>query len=380
MNKTIFLIGAGKVGSFIAYHCLKKGYNIYLHDSDENTINIKEGIYQEEIKKGKVFIVKDASKNNLIRICSTVSAVVLAISWEQSRILLSHLLLNRIAPIIVAGRPDENDTIYKEIKAKNIPGLLGVGLEPGLMEAYSKRILEVNSELDSLFISCGGVSLPPPKGLGYRISFGTKLPIKMRKTRMVKSKEIIEFDRFSMHEELTIPDIGTLEAFDDAMLLSTGENFRTYLNNFRQTTLRWPGYSSVALTCNKLGLLKDTEIILEGKKYEVSDLFSKIISQITNEVERNDVRELIICSWSYNVKDTSSKEILLFEDEKLGIALMPYLTAKYAFLALEKCFRNAPTRLILPYDAYMQDVMQEFIDFTIKTGTAKYYLNDQVSY
>jgi lysine 6-dehydrogenase len=163
--------------------------------------------------------------------------------------------------------------------------LLPIGLEPGITELMAGAVADCFEELSSMAIFCGGFPRIPRGPLGYGCAFGGEraayLPIAPRSALMLRHGRAVETPRFSGCEPIRIDGVGDLEAYHDGMVSYLAEDQRFHQANVTQKTLRWPGFAATVRELERLGLLDNQPLEIDGAEVVPLRVVEKILARQT---------------------------------------------------------------------------------------------------
>lgn len=259
----IVVFGAGQIGKAIAQYFLSQTKLTQLSLIDIN----HEQLVTCETQLSKHFATTKLQLNsveNSEQCIAEADLVFTAIPWHAHTDIINAIAHYDKATIIIS-RPLYSELETLKIKLQNMtqPVIVGSGLEPGLTEIMARYCARLFDKLNSLHIKCGGITLKPANNLlGYKALFGTQyLPIAIRHAYTVNNMKLMQVPRFSDVEQITIAEVGQLEAWHDGMVpwLYKYPEINS-AHTISQKTLRWPGFATIVQQLHQLGLLSEKEI------------------------------------------------------------------------------------------------------------------------
>jgi len=118
----------------------------------------------------------------------------------------------------------------------------------------------------------------------------------VRPSRIVEAGRVGVKEALSEPELVTIPGIGTLEAFYTDGLRSLADTLK--VPNMREKTMRWPGHAELMRTLRHLGLFSHEHVTVGGARVKPIDLTAKLLfPHWTYEEGEADVTVMTVRAW-----------------------------------------------------------------------------------
>lgn len=170
--------------------------------------------------------------------------------------------------LVDMARPDPYSLsdLEREVEGNGGLVILGCGVEPGLTEIITRRLVEQLDRVDEVHIKCGGIPAQPAPPLGYKIVFGGRqLPLREEDALVVQDGQLKPTPRYSGTETVFFPGVGECEAWHEGFMPWLLE--LPALKNLRvgtQKTVRWPGYAAKVTVLKEMGLLSQEPVVVDG--------------------------------------------------------------------------------------------------------------------
>ncbi len=242
----IAVIGAGKIGSFIA-DSLARNNDVLVFDRSEeslsncriaNTVRGDIATQADKIRRSDIIVIALPGSVSLETAKTAVGMGidVVDVSFAQT---LPHEIGDLAA---------RNSSVY-------VPHC---GFAPGLTNMLAGMLVASGFD-EEIQIYCGGLPVDIQNPLGYNVTWSTEGLIDeyVRPARFLRNGEILSVDPLSSIEEIAISEFGTFEAFHTdglSTLLDTRIS-----KNIIEKTLRYPGHLEKMRFLRDLGLFSDRE-------------------------------------------------------------------------------------------------------------------------
>lgn len=315
----INLLGAGRVGSFVALELSKEGFDVFAYDISEETLSILSN-------KGIKTVKFDAGKDEeLLKAIKEGDLIINALPGSIGFKILNIAIEEKKSIVDISFMPENPLILNEKAKLNNITAIVDMGIAPGLSHFLIGREYFLNKNLQGAKIYVGGIPAERTSPFQYKAPFSPfdVLEEYTRKARYRFNGILSEADPLTDLEEIYFPGIGTLEAFltDGLRTLLTTLPIPTLI----EKTLRYPGHCQAIKVLKATGLLSKEPINIKGYPVVPIEFLSKLLFPIW-ELKKDDkeLTVLLIFLW------TEEKEInyILFEttDEENGITSMAKTT------------------------------------------------------
>lgn len=360
----INLLGAGRVGSFVALKLLEEGFDIFAYDISEEALNFlsNKGIKTVKFDAGKEEeLLKAIKRGDLI-----INALPGSIGFK-----ILNIVIEEKKPIIDISFMPENPLILNEkAKLNNITAIVDIGIAPGLSHFLIGREYFINKDLKGAKIYVGGIPTERTFPFQYKAPFSPfdVLEEYTRKVRYRFNGILEEADPLTDIQEIYFPGIGTLEAFLTDGLRSLLQT--TEIPTLIEKTLRYPGHCQAIKILKETGLLNKEPIDYKGNPVIPIEFLSKLLFPLW-ELKKDDKELTILLIFLWTIE----KEInyVLFEttDEENGITSMAKTTGVPAII-MAKLFLEGKIKMkgILPPETLGMDeeIFKNFMEDFEKKG------------
>lgn len=360
----INILGAGRVGSFIAKELTLEGFDVSVYDISDKALEFlaNNGIItfkcnlndNEELKKA-------IKKSDLVlnALPGSMGYKVLEISIDEKKTIVD-----------LSFMPENPLVLNEKAKSNNITAIVDMGIAPGLSHFLIGREYFLNKNLQGAKIFVGGIPTERTFPFQYKAPFSPfdVLEEYTRKARYRFNGILAEAEPLTDLEEIYFPGIGTLEAFLTDGLRTLLET--TEIPTLIEKTLRYPGHCQAIKILKATGLLNKEPIYYKGNPVIPIEFTSKLLFPLW-ELKKDDkeLTVLLILLW------TKEKEInyVLFEtiDEKNGITSMAKTTGIPPII-MAKLFAEGKIKMkgILPPEILGMDeeIFENFMENFEKKG------------
>ena len=258
--KSVAVLGAGLVGSLVARDLAADGrWSVLSVDRSEHALGRLAGIPNLTTERADL---GDAAE--VARVASKVDVVVGAVPGFMGT--------RTVRTVLEAGRPVSDISFSPEdpfdlapvAKAKGVSAIVDCGVSPGLSGLAVGRAASRLDALDDVSIFVGGLPAERHWPFEYRSVFSPTDVIEeyTRPARVVEGGRVVVRPALSGVEPLSVPGVGTLEAFytDGLRTLLTTVTAR----NLCEKTLRYPGHADRMRMLRETGFFSDEPLTLDG--------------------------------------------------------------------------------------------------------------------
>jgi hypothetical protein len=208
--------------------------------------------------------------------------------------------------VIETGRPYVDISFMPEdfrehdrlAKRAGVPVVADCGVAPGMSNMLAGWAARTLDRCDVIEILVGGLPRERHWPWHYKAPFSHHDVIEeyVRPSRIVEGGKVIVKDALSEPELVTIPGLGTLEAFYTDGLRSLADTLK--VPTMREKTMRWPGHAELMRTLRHLGLFSHDPVTVGGVKVKPIDLTAKLLfPHWTYEEGEADVTVMTVRAW-----------------------------------------------------------------------------------
>jgi lysine 6-dehydrogenase len=251
----VSVLGAGMVGRVIARD-LAQDDDLQVHSFDRSTESLtqvaRHGIATAEL---------DVTDREALRAAIADSAVVVnAVPGFLGYQTLETVIDASIPVVDIAFMPEDFFGLNDLARERGVPAVVDFGVAPGMSNVLVGRAAALLEKVTRCEIVVGG--LPRRRSLPWEYTAPFS-PVDVleeynRPARLVEYGQVVEKIALSEIEEIELPVVGTLEAFNT-------DGLRTLIQTvdapfMRERTLRYPGYAA------KIKLLRDSGFLSSEKR------------------------------------------------------------------------------------------------------------------
>lgn len=258
--KSVAVLGAGLVGSLVARDLAADGrWSVLSVDRSEHALGRLAGVPNLTTERADLGDVAEVA-----RVAAKVDVVVGAVPGFMGT--------RTVRAVLEAGRPVSDISFSPEdpfdlapvAKAKGVSAIVDCGVSPGLSGLAVGRAASRLDALDDVSIFVGGLPAERHWPFEYRSVFSPTDVIEeyTRPARVVEGGRVVVKPALSGVEPLSVPGVGTLEAFytDGLRTLLTTVKAR----NLCEKTLRYPGHADRMRMLRETGFFSDEPLTLDG--------------------------------------------------------------------------------------------------------------------
>jgi len=364
----INLLGAGRVGSFIAKQLHKDGFDIFVYDISESSLEELEKI---GIKTKKCNLIDE---KNLINSIKAGDLIINTLPGFMGFKVLKAAIEEKKSIVDVSFMPENPLELNKKAKENNVLAVVDIGIAPGLSHFLIGREYFLNKNLLGAKIYVGGIPFERNLPFQYKAPFSPSdvLEEYTRKVRYRFNGLLTEAEPLSDIEEINIFGIGTLEAF-----LTDGIRtllFTTEIPTLIEKTLRYPGHCNAIKILKNSGFLGKEPIDYKGSSVIPIEFTSKLLFPLW-ELKKNEREMTILYIYLWSKENGKNKEINYFlietTDLERGVSSMAKTTGTPAVITAE-LFLEGKINLkgIIPPEILGKDekVFENFMGYFEKSG------------
>lgn len=325
----INLLGAGRVGSFIACELFKDGLDISAYDVSEKSL---KSLSEKGIKTFKCNLSKD---EELRRIIKEGDLIINALPGSMGFKVLEISIEEKKSVVDVSFMPENPLSLDKKAKENDVSIIVDIGIAPGLSHFLIGREYSIDRNLMGAKIYVGGIPFERTFPFQYKAPF-SPFDVLEEYTRPVRYRFNglqTEVPPMTDIEEIFIPGIGTLEAFLTDGLRTLNDT--TEIPTLIEKTLRYPGHCQAIKLLKSSGFLSKEPVDLNGNKIIPLEFTAKLLFPLW-ELKKNDREMTILYLHLWKKENEKNLEITYFlietTDEKNGISSMAKTTGTPAII------------------------------------------------
>ena len=304
----ILLVGAGRIGVYMADKLREAGVELAVADIDREKLKYFEDNFETRV-------VNVLDKEDIHRVADDVDWVLTALPGSIAYKGLVNILEAGKNVIDISFYPQDMWRLGEIAEKQSVLYMPDAGVAPGLSNVIAAQLDRELSGADKIEIYVGGVSYKPDEYLGMALTWSPMdlLEEYTRPARIIVDGEVTEVDPLEATGVINIPRVGEMEYFISDGLRSLLRTM-SHVPNMREMTLRYKGHIFLMRFLKWLGLLSYREI-------EVGDTYVKpieVLAEVLETYMENRFRDRVIL-YIIGEKDGEKREYLLqqsFDEEK----------------------------------------------------------------
>jgi saccharopine dehydrogenase-like NADP-dependent oxidoreductase len=268
----ILLLGCGNVGSYIVRTLNNLGISLSIADTDYEKLRLFE-------EYNDIYKLDVSDKDKLTNITRGFEWVVTSLPGYIAYDTVKTLINMGKNIIDVSFYPEDPWQLDKLAREKNSIYIPDAGFAPGISNIIVGYLYTILGGLDEVDIYVGGLSFEPNHYLGLALTWS---PIDLIEEYIRPARMIIDgMERSIKPLEYTgnieIPGIGEFEFF-------ASDGLRTMLKTFadikrmRELTIRYKGHIEIMKALEKVGLLSDDKISVDGVEIRLSQVLASLFT------------------------------------------------------------------------------------------------------
>ncbi len=269
----VLQLGAGMVGRAIAYDL-----------AGEATVKVTVADFCEEALQKTAALVPvetvhaDLSDpGRLVQLAQEADLVIGALPGHMGYQVLRHLISAGKNVVDISFFPEDPFSLQELAKEKGVTAVVDCGVAPGtsnLLAGFAASHLE---HIEEVAIYVGGLPVQRFQPFEYRAPFSPVDVIEeyTRPARLVECGRLVVKSALSDLEELEIPGVGTLEAFNTDGLRTLLHTLRA--DFMREKTLRYPGHAEKIRFLREVGFFSRKRLAVDGQEISPLHLTEKLL-------------------------------------------------------------------------------------------------------
>ncbi|MCK6605597.1 MAG: saccharopine dehydrogenase NADP-binding domain-containing protein [Ignavibacteriaceae bacterium] len=271
--KKIYVLGAGMVGSLIAFYC-SKFQDAEVTSADINPDNLKK--IKNKISQIKTVTADLSDASTIKKLVSDADIVISAVPGFMGYQTLKAIIDAGKNCVDISFFPEDPFELHEAAVNKGVKAVVDCGVAPG----FSNMILgyfNKNNTVKSFECCVGGLPLTRTLPWQYKAPFSPVdvLEEYTRPARYIKNHELVSVDPFAHIEQVESSYAGTLDAFisDGLRTLITTQK----VPDMVEKTLRYPGHVQLVKVLKDSGFLSKEPVSVKGADVAPIELTSALL-------------------------------------------------------------------------------------------------------
>lgn len=269
--KHVVVLGAGLVGRAMVLDLAQEpGFDVTAVDLRADALTG----FPTEIQTIEADVLELGVAKKLVK---NADLVVCAVPGFMGYRTLRAVLEAGVDVVDISFFPEDPFTLAEIAAAQGVKAIVDCGVAPGLCNILAARAASQLDRVDSYCCYVGG--LPAirrwPFEYGAVFSPTDVLEEYLRPARVVEGGKIVVKEALSGREQLDVPGLGTLEAFNT-------DGLRTMLTTFparelHEKTLRYPGHADIMAVFREAGFLSKEAVQVGAAAIRPFDLSAQLL-------------------------------------------------------------------------------------------------------
>jgi len=266
------VLGAGMVGSAIAWDMCNRGFDVTVVDAREEALTRVQ-------KRCKASVLR-ADMSDARVVASTVEPFDIVLGA-----LSSHMGLATLRAVIEARKSYVDISFMAEdawqldglAKEKGVTAVVDCGVAPGVSNVLIGHAVSAMEVCERIEILVAGLPVIRRWPYEYKAPFDPHDVIEeyLRPSRVVENGSMVLKEALSEPELVDFEGVGTLEAFNTDGLRSLAYTLK--VPNMREKTMRYPGHIALMRVLRETGFFSKTAVDVAGTSVRPVDLTAKLL-------------------------------------------------------------------------------------------------------
>jgi lysine 6-dehydrogenase len=338
MNKTFAVLGSGMQGTAAAYDLAKFASPQKILMGDVSFDQAKKNAWRVNDLVGQAICepkeINALDPVNLSKFLEPVDVLVSCVPYWMHPKIAKVAIETNTSMVDLGGNTEITmqtlamDDCAKEAGVTLVPD---TGLAPGLVNSLGLYCIEQLDEVDSVKMYCGVLPQNPKPPFNYKLTFNIEGLVTEYDYQAVvlREGEIALVDTLDELEELTIDELGQMEAFTTSGGTSTAPyTLQGKVRNYEYKTIRFPGHCKLMRIFKDFGFWGEEEIEVRGKFVKPREMFYEVFGEALKQYEDRDMCAVRAVGVGKKGGEEKRVQLDIFdrEDERTGFTSMERLT------------------------------------------------------
>jgi lysine 6-dehydrogenase len=299
MSKVYAILGAGMQGTAVAYDLAKFAnpskilmVDVSLDQATKNAWRVND------LVGSKICEPIEASAldhDGLVKALENVDVLCSCVPYWMHPHVAKAAIASKTHMTDLGGNTEitlETLALDDEAKAAGVALIPDCGLAPGLVNNLGMWCMEQLDTVDSVKLYCGVLPQNPKPPFNYKLTFNVEGLVTEYDFQGVTLRDgkIHLVDTLTELEELTIDELGTMEAFVTSGGTSTAPyTFQGKVTNYEYKTIRFPGHCERIKIFKDFGFWNPEKIEVDGVQVTPRHLFYKVFGEALSKFEDRDM-------------------------------------------------------------------------------------------
>lgn len=369
------VLGAGMMGSAIAYDLAGSGASVTLADIDgERSRRVAAAI-----GSGATAATLDINdRPGVVKLMRAVEVVIGASSYTHNLLLTRAAIEAGVHFCDLGGNMDvvgRQMALDAEARRANVAIIPNCGLAPGMACIVAAGAAKRFSRVEEIRIRVGGLPQHPQPPLNYQLVFSAEGLINeyLEPAEVIRNGQVVTVPSMADLEELEFPaPFGILEAFNTSGGVSTlPQMFAGRIRSMDYKTIRYRGHCERFKTLLDLGFASSEPIMVGSSVRTARELFEELLRRKLPANGPDVVLTRVTVSGTLGgAEKTLAYEMIDYYDERAKITSMMRTTAFPTSVIAQMVASGAipvrgvaPPEQCVPLDAFLRELQKRNIVF-----------------
>jgi len=298
MSKTYAILGAGMQGTAAAYDLAKFAEPARILMGDVALDHAKKNAWRVNDLIGSAICepqeIDALDSNQLAKFFEGVDVVLSCVPYWMHPQIAKVAVQTSTNMADLGGNTEitmETLRLDEQAKQNGVTLIPDTGLAPGLVNSLGLYCMEHLDEVERIQLYCGVLPQNPKPPFNYKLTFNVEGLVTEYDYQAVvlRDGQIVLVDTLSELEELTIDELGTMEAFTTSGGTSTAPySFQGKVPHYEYKTIRFPGHCEKMRLYKDFGLWSEEPVNIRGTAVVPKELFCAVFGPALAKFEDRD--------------------------------------------------------------------------------------------
>ncbi len=299
MSKNFAVLGAGMQGTAAAYDLAKFGNAAKIKMGDVSLDQANKSAWRVNDLVGSAICsphqVNATDAASLAEFLVDVDVLLSCVPYYMHPQIAKIAIETKTSMVDLGGNTEvtmETLAMDEAAKSAGVTLVPDTGLAPGLVNSIGMYLVESMDSCESVKLYCGVLPQNPKPPFNYKLTFNVEGLVTEYDFQAVtlKQGEICLVDTLTELEDLTIEELGPMEAFVTSGGTSTAPyTLQGRVPNYEYKTIRFPGHCERIKIFKDFGFWNPKEIEVDGKPVVPRHLFYKVFGEALEKFVDDDM-------------------------------------------------------------------------------------------